>query len=375
MYAARPPAEPGTPVEEVDTPALLIDLDAFERNLARMAEETKAAGINLRPHAKAHKCAPVGIQQMALGAVGLCCQSVTEAEAMAHGGIPDVFVSNIVVEISKLRRLAALARRARVAICVDSKANIEDINAVAESFDVELRVLIELDAGTERCGIEPGAPAAALAKAIDESRNLTFGGIQAYHGISQHDRTVGERQAATDSMVARINETKTALAAAGLACDTVTGGGTGTYPLEMASGVYTEVQPGSYIFMDVDYAKNKNADGSPYDSFDQSLFVYATVISRPARTRAMTNAGTKAISVDSGPPSVRGMSGFDYVMKGDEHGLIRLPDSGSSLMPGSKVLLIPGHCDPTVNLYDHFVGIRNGWVETVWPIAARGPGR
>ncbi len=375
MMTAFPPAEPGMPLEDVDTPALLIDLEAFEANLKLMADEAKAAGVALRPHAKAHKCAPVALRQMDYGAVGQCCQKVTEAEVMAYGGIPDIYVSNEIVGLSKLRRLCALARHAKVSACVDSIRLIDDLGAAAQSFGVEIEVLVEIDAGTERCGVEAGEPVVPLAQAIASSPGLSFGGLQAYHGTSQHFRTADERKAASDSMIDKVNRSRAALQAAGLPCPRVSGGGTGTYPNELQSGVYSEIQPGSYIFMDLDYARNKNEDGSPYGKFHQALFVYATVTSRPTDQRLVVDAGSKAITIDAGPPAVYDHPELGYEFKGDEHGMLSIPETGSSLAIGDKVMLIPGHCDPTVNMYDQFVAVRNGWVEAVWPIDGRGPGR
>lgn len=375
MYAARPPAEPGMPLEDVDTPALIVDLDLFEANLAKMADEARRGGIRLRPHGKTHKCAVIGLRQMAHGAVGQCVQKVSEAEALVDGGIPDVLVCNEIVGQTKLRRLASLARRARIGVCADNAANIEELSVEAQTFGVELRVLVEIDAGVGRCGIEPGERAAQLAKLIDELPGLTFGGLQAYHGGAQHLRTLAERQAAIDGIVDKVNATRAALQRVGLPCPDVTGGGTGTYRLEMASGVYTELQCGSYIFMDADYGRNRDEAGDPYRRFAQSLFVYASIMSRPARNRAIVDAGLKAISIDSGAPLVHNQPDLEYIFKGDEHGQIRLPETGHSLSIGDKILLVPGHCDPTVNMHDHFVGVRGGWVESVWPITGRGPGR
>lgn len=374
MRAACSPAEPGMPLEMVDTPALVVDLQAMDHNLDAMAAEVAGSGIALRPHAKTHKTPAIALQQIARGAVGVCVQKVDEAEAMVEGGVPDVLVCNEIVSENKLRRLASAARRARIGICVDDAANAEELSAVAQSFGVEFRVLVEIDAGIERCGTEPGEPVAVLAKLIDELPGLVFDGVQAYHGGAQHLRTLPERQQAVDGIVAKVNQTRAALQAAGLGCPTVTGAGTGTYPLEMASGVYTEIQAGSYIFMDADYGRNLDADGQPVGRFEQSLFVFTQVISRP-NGRAVLDAGLKAVSCDSGAPLVHDMPGIEYAFKGDEHGIIRLPEDGSSLIPGDKLMLIPGHCDPTVNMYDHIVGVRNGWVEAVLPISGRGPGR
>lgn len=375
MNASRPPAEPGMSLEDVDTPALVIDLSLFEKNMDVMAQAARDGGVALRPHGKTHKCAVIGQQQMARGAVGICVQKVDEAEALVNGGIADVLVCNEVVSEGKLRRLASLARQARIGICADDAENVEKLSVVAQSFGVVLRVLVEIDAGAERCGIAAGKPAADLARLIEDLPSLKFGGLQAYHGSAQHMRTPEERYRAIDGIVDKVNQTRAALQAEGLPCPTVTGGGTGTYPLEIVSGVYTEIQVGSYVFMDADYGRNFGDDGLPSRCFEQSLFVYATVMSRPCGSRAVVDAGLKAISMDSGPPLVQEMLGLEYVFKGDEHGMIRLPKSFTGLHIGSKVLLVPGHCDPTVNMHDYFVGIRDGRVESVWPIAGRGPGR
>jgi D-serine deaminase-like pyridoxal phosphate-dependent protein len=367
-----PPAEIGMALEDVDTPALLLDLDALERNLTRMADAVAGKPVRLRPHAKTHKCPAIALRQMAHGAVGVCCQKVGEAEAMVLGGVPDVYVSNQIVGASKLARLAALARQARVTTCVDDPAHVRPLSEAARAFGVELTVLVEIDVGSNRCGIAPGAPAAALAREIAAAPGLRFAGLQAYHGSAQHRRTVAERREAVQSATARVVETREALARAGLPCETVTGGGTGTFTFERDSGVYNELQVGSYVFMDADYAQNLDADGQPARAFEHSLFVWATVMSRPTPGRALLDAGLKALAMDSGPPTLPDHPGAVFERASDEHGRLALADGVKGLAIGDKVRLIPGHCDPTVNLYDWYVGLRNGRVEVLWPITARG---
>lgn len=369
---ARPPAEIGMPLEAVDTPALLVDLDALQRNLERMAGAVAGSPVRLRPHAKTHKCPAIALRQVAHGAVGVCCQKVSEAEAMVSGGVPDVLVSNEVVGAPKLRRLAALARDARIAVCADDPGNVAALNEAALAAGVRLPVLVEINAGADRCGVEPGEPALALARQIAGSAGLRFAGIQAYHGSAQHIREFARRRAAIEGAAARAQQTMDLLRRHGLDCEVVTGSGTGTYRFEAASGVFTELQPGSYIFMDADYARNQAEDGGAYRDFEHSLFVYATVMSRPAKDRAVVDAGLKALSVDSGMPWVEGMGDVEYHRASDEHGTLTLCDPTRALRVGDKLRLIPGHCDPTVNLYDWYVGIRNGRVEALWPITARG---
>ncbi len=372
MTTTRPPAEIGMSWKEVDTPALLLELDAFDRNLKTLSDAVAGSGVILRPHSKTHKSPIVALRQMSLGAVGVCCQKVSEAEAMVNGGVPDVYVSNEVVGESKWTRLAALATRARISVCVDDPLQVQGLNAAAKRFGVILDVLVELNVGADRCGVEPGEPVLRLAEVVAAAPSLRFGGLQAYHGTAQHKRTPAERREAIQQALARIAETRNTLDRRGIACTRITGAGTGTFRLELASGVYNELQAGSYVFMDADYARNLDETGQPVREFEHSLFVYATVMSRPVPQRAILDAGLKALSVDSGMPRVVGLDGVEYVRAADEHGKLELRDASLRLAVGDKLRLIPGHCDPTVNLYDWFVGIRHGIVESLWPITARG---
>ncbi len=361
-----PPAEPGMREEEVDTPALLLDLDAFEANLDRMAELLAPTGAKLRAHAKTHKCAVIAKLQMARGAVGQCVQKVAEAEALAWGGIPDILVSNQVVGARKLARLAALARISKVALCADGEEQVAAAEQAAEAAGIRLPVLVEIDVGAARCGVEPGPPAVALAERVAASRHLIFGGLQAYHGSAQHKRKPEEREAAIAGAADGVRRTLEQLRQRGLDCPIVGGGGTGTFAHEAASGVYTEIQAGSYAFMDADYARN---DAPP--PFRQSLFVLATVMSRAIPGVAVVDAGHKAVAVDSGLPLIWQRPGLRYAGASDEHGKLLIED-GTPPALGEKLRLVPGHCDPTVDRYDWYVGVRKGRVECLWPIAARG---
>ena len=362
-----PPAAAGMPLAEVDTPALLLDLDAFERNVATMAEA--ARGVRLRPHAKSHKCPEIALRQIAAGAVGVCCQKVSEATAMVDGGVGDVLVSNEVVGRAKLDRLAALAKRARVSVCVDDAANAGELDDAARAAGVRLDVLIEVDVGANRCGVEPGEPALRLARAVAGSRHLRFAGIHAYQGAAQHLRSVAERSAAIALAAEKARRTRDLLEDEGLECESVTGAGTGTFLFERGSGVWTELQPGSYIFMDADYGRNA-WEGFP--GFEQSLYIWSTVMSTPAPSRAIVDAGLKAHSFDSGNPLVAGWPGVEYTRGSDEHGVLKVASGARAPARGEKLRLIPGHCDPTVNLYDWLVCYRGERVEALWPVAARG---
>ncbi len=370
--STRPPAEIGMSLEQIDTPALVVDLDAFERNLHLMASNVETCGVRLRPHAKTHKCAVIALRQMALGAVGVCCQKVSEAEALVHAGVPDVLVSNEVVGQRKLERLAALAKQAQVAVCVDNPANVDQVNAAAARFDAVIDVLVEINVGANRCGVAPGGAALALAKRIDAAPHLRFVGLQAYHGRAQHMREFQQRRAAIDHACAVTRETVELLRRDGLDCEVVAGAGTGTWALEAESGVYNELQAGSYVFMDADYARNRNADGGRFDEFEHSLFVFATVMSMPEPTRAVVDAGLKSMAFDSGMPEVVGSESVSYTGPSDEHGNLDLSQSNTRWTLGDKIRLVPGHCDPTVNLYDWYVCMRGDRVEALWPIVARG---
>ena len=355
------PAKVGQKLEDVDTPALVLDLAAFERNQRTLFDAVKNR-VRVRPHAKTHKSAEVGKRQIALGAVGMCCQKVSEAEAMVEGGIGDVLVSNEIVGAGKIARLAALSRRAKIGVCVDNPENVRAIAATGANLDV----YIEIDVGMRRCGVEPGEPAVALAKEIGKARTLRFAGLQAYHGRAQHMRSMEERHAAIEGAAQHVFHTKRLLEKAGIECPIVTGAGSGTFMLEVEAGAWDEIQPGSYAFMDADYAKNEWA--APLPRFEHALFVLTTVMSRPNAPRAVVDAGLKASSVDSGMPGVWGKD-LRYTRASDEHGLIE----GTPLPAlGEKLLLVPGHCDPTINLYDWYVVYREGIVVDLWPITARG---
>ena len=368
----RPPAEIGMSLDEVDTPALVVDLDAFERNLKRLSERVAGTGVRLRPHAKTHKCAVIALKQMELGAVGVCCQKVSEAEALVYGGVKDVLVTNEIVGKTKLRRLMGLAGMARIATCADDPAQITALDAAAGEAGITLPVHVEVNMGGNRCGVEPGEPALALARQVMDARHLSFAGLQAYHGSAQHLRTWEERQKAIAGAVEKAGSTRDLLAKNGIDCANITGAGTGTFEFEAGSGVYTELQCGSYIFMDADYGRNLDRDGHETRAFEPSLFVWATVMSRPTEDRAIVDAGLKALGMDSGPPNVWDEPAARFDRASDEHGRLMIGGATNRLRLGDKIKLVPGHCDPTVNLYDWYVGVRGDRVEAVWPIVARG---
>jgi D-serine deaminase-like pyridoxal phosphate-dependent protein len=363
---------PGAPLSEIDTPALVVDLDAMERNLARMAAFARGAGVRLRPHAKMHKSAELARLQIAAGAVGVCVQKTSEAEALAAGGVSDLYVSNEVVAPGKLTRLATLARTlagrgGRLAVAVDSTEGVTRLAAAVRAAGAEVDVLVEIDVGQGRCGVPPADqdPAAAveLARRVAASPGLRLAGLQAYNGKAQHVRTAEGRRAAVAAVVASARATREALERVGLPCPLVTGAGTGTYMLEAASGVYGELQAGSYLFMDRDYADNEPDPAHP--RFEHALFVASQVVS-VSQGRAVVDAGLKSHAVDSGMPRVHDPSGrlrLGFESGGDEHGIVRPLDGSPLPALGDLLWLVPGHCDPTVNLHDRLVGVRGGLVD------------
>ncbi len=373
---STPPAQPGQSFAEIDTPALVLDLDAFERNLVAMAAFSEARGIRLRPHAKTHKSPEIALRQIAHGAVGQCCQKVSEAEILVAGGVGDVLVTNEIASPAKLDRLAILARTARIGLCVDHPDGVRDAAEAAARHDVVLDVMVEIDVGGRRCGVAPGEAAVRVAEAVARSNTLRFAGLQAYHGAAQHMRSIDERSEAIERAGLAARNTAERLAQAGLECPIISGAGTGTYELETQSGIWNELQCGSYIFMDADYARNRQADGSPFRYFEHALFILAGVMSKPVPDRAILDAGHKSAAVDSGMPVPFQREGAIYTKPSDEHGILT-GDPIALPHRGDRVLLIPGHCDPTVNLHDWYVCVRglhgpDAHVEAVWPVAARG---
>src|SRR4051812_26404745 len=367
-----PPAIPGMREEQIDTPALVIDLDVFEYNLDTMAALLAPTGVKLRAHAKTHKSPVIARLQMARGAVGNCVQKVTEAEVLAWGGIPDILVSNEVVGAAKLARLCALSRIAKVGVCADDAGQVAAIEAAAADAGIRMTVLVEIDVGAGRCGVQPGPDAVALATRVASSKHLIFGGLQAYQGSAQHKRTPAERRTLIGNAVDASRRTVEQLRQQGLDCAIVGGAGTGTFEIESHSGVYNEMQAGSYVFMDADYARNLDEAGAPVSSFRHSLFVLATVMSTPNRNIAVLDAGLKALAVDSGMPTIWQRPDIRYLSASDEHGKLDVASETTQPKLGEKLRLVPGHCDPTVDRYDWYVGVRNGRVECLWPIAARG---
>ena len=368
------PALPGMDESEIQTPCLVLDLDALERNIRKMGDYARAHGMRHRSHGKMHKSVDVQKLQESLGgSVGVCCQKVSEAEVFARGGIKDVLVSNQVRDPAKIDRLARMPKLgARTICCVDDMDNVADLSAAAQKHGTQIECLVEIDVGAGRCGVQYGAPVVALAKAIDAAPGLKYAGIQAYQGAMQHMDSYEDRKAKTDIAIRQVAETLDMLKAEGIESDIVGGGGTGSYYFESASGVFNELQCGSYAFMDADYGRILDKDGSRIDrgEWENALFLLTSVMSHAKADKAIVDAGLKAQSVDSGLPVIFGRTDVEYVKCSDEHGVVSDPEG--ALKVNDKLRLVPGHCDPTCNVHDWYVGVRGGKVETLWPVSARG---
>ncbi|WP_209424931.1 3-hydroxy-D-aspartate aldolase BhcC [Pararhodobacter sp. SW119] len=368
------PALPGMREGDIQTPCLLLDLDALERNIRKMGDYARAHGMRLRVHGKMHKSVDVAKLQMELGgACGVCCQKVSEAEVFARGGISDVMLSNQVRDPAKIDRLARLPKLgARTLVCVDDPANLADLSEAAVRHGTTLECLVEIDCGAGRCGVTTTPDVVKISRAIEAAPGLKFAGLQAYQGAMQHLESYADRKAKVDVAVAMVTDAVAALKAEGLDCDVVSGGGTGSYPFESSSGVYNELQCGSYAFMDADYGRILDSDGNRIDAgeWENALFLLTSIMSHAKADKAICDAGLKAQSVDSGLPVVFGRDDVTYVKCSDEHG--EIADPAGVLAVNDKLRLVPGHCDPTCNLHDWYVGVRGGRVEVVWPVSARG---
>lgn len=368
------PALPGMAEADIQTPCLILDLDALERNIVKMGDYARAHGMRHRVHGKMHKSVDVAkLQERLGGSVGVCCQKVSEAEVFARGGIRDVLVSNQVRDLVKIDRLARIPKLgARTSVCVDDAANVADLSAAAVKHGTELEVFVEIDCGAGRCGVKTPEEVVVIAKAAAAAPGLKFTGIQAYQGAMQHMDRYEDRKARLDAAIAQVKACVEALEAAGLKPQLVSGGGTGSYYFESNSGVYNELQCGSYAFMDADYGRILDQNGNRIDrgEWENALFILTSVMSHVKADKAICDAGLKAQSVDSGLPVVFGRTDVKYAKCSDEHGVIE--DPAGVLKVGDKLKLVPGHCDPTCNVHDWYVGVRNGKVEVVWPVSARG---
>lgn len=358
--------------DQLPTPALILDLDAMDRNIATMAAHAAAVGVSLRPHAKSHKSVEIARRLKAAGALGPACATIAEAEAMAAGGIEGILVTSPMVSadiLDRVRRL--LLRGAAPMLVVDDPVNVTALAELAEAAGRTLALIVELDVGVGRTGCAEPEDGVALAALIATMPALHFAGVQAYWGNLQQIEPLSERRERVAAQAARLRKLVELLAAAGLPAGIVTGGGTGTSFIDPELGLFTEIQPGSFLFLDSCYgAIPLRGNGNP---FEPSLFVAASVVTASHPRRVIVNAGFKALATDSGRPvPVRGAPAEStYRFMGDEHGAIDL-GSGTPPRPGAAIELLTPHCDPTVNLHARYQVVRGDEVVDVWPVAARG---
>ena len=355
---------------DLNTPALIVDVAALERNIIAMAACAKAAGIALRPHAKTHKSVEVARRQIAAGAVGVCCAKLGEAEALTDGGIDNILITSPVVGAPGVERLAALATRASGLMAA---ADHPDAVEALTLSGAKLTVVVDIDPGIHRTGVADGDAALALARQIDASANLTFGGVQFYCGSQQHIEAFAARREAIVERTAYLEAIVRRLGEAGLAPPIITGGGTGTHRIDLELRLFTELQVGSYVFMDRQYG-DCDLDGSGTTPFETALMIDARVISANHAFMATVDAGFKAFSTEAGsPPIVAGAAeGSAYHFMGDEHGCVVPPRGLVPPQLGQVVTFVAPHCDPTVNLYEAYHAVRDDTLVGIWPIEARG---
>lgn len=359
--------------DAIDTPALVVDIAALDRNIATMAARAKAWGVALRPHAKTHKCSAIARRQVAAGASGIACATIDEAEVMVEADLPGVLVTSPLATEHKIERLMVLAhRRPDLAVVADHPQYVALLDKMAQQSGVSLGALVDLDVGDHRTGAATLDAASNLARQIQAARNLRFAGIQGYAGRIQHVAAFAKRSSEAARVAQKLAELRNRLEFLGLAPAVVSGGGTGTHAIDGPGGVFTELQVGSYIFMDAEYA-NVALDDSAQNPFEPALLVQTTVISSNQRGFVTTDGGTKAFALNGPPPQIlRGPAvGCAYEFQGDEHGRINLKP-GVRLALGDRLECQPPHCDPTVCLYDRIVCVNGDEVVDTWPVDARG---
>lgn len=351
---------------ELDTPALLVDLDVMERNIQRMAATFREAGVQWRPHTKGQKIPAIAHREIAAGAIGVTCAKLGEAEIMAQAGIRDILIANQVVGRQKVTRLANLARQAEIIVAVDCEKNVLELNAAAVEKRVPLRVIVEVNVGMDRSGVEPGEPVVTLARKIQRCPMLRFAGVMGWEGHTSAIPDPQEKRRAIETAVGRLTESAERCRAAGIPVEIVSCGGTATYSISARIPGVTEIQAGGGIFSDVYYRTITGVD------HEYALTVLTTVVSRPAPTRVVCDAGRKTMSRDTAVPEPLGLGPVRSVSLSAEHGRIELATPSITPDVGDKFEFVVGYSDTTVHLHDEMYGVRDGKVETVWPVLGRG---
>jgi 3-hydroxy-D-aspartate aldolase len=361
-------------IDDLPTPALLVDLDVFEANLRAMADHCRREGCHFRPHAKTHKCPEVARRQLASGARGVSTATVAEAEAMVAAGISGVLLTSPIVEPGKIARMVELARSGgEILLAVGHPLQVERLGEAASAAGVRIDVLVDLDVGDHRFGIEPGQPALELARRIGQHPSLRIKGVQSYLGLAAHIVGFEARKKASLEALARAVDTRDALLEAGFDASFLSCGSTGTYNIDSTLPGEIELQGGSYAFMDLEYrAIGGKANDSIYDDFQPSLTVLSTVVNDNHPGRVTVDAGVKAFATDTPiRPEAKGRPDLNYEFNGDEFGRITAKAGGALPKVGDRIEFLVPHCDPTVNLYDRIYAVRDGVVEEVWKVAAR----
>jgi D-serine deaminase-like pyridoxal phosphate-dependent protein len=367
-----PLAEP-VPVEALPTPALVVDVAAMERNLDRMAAHLDARGVGLRPHAKMHKTPEVARRQLERGAIGICCAKVAEAEVMRAAGIERILITSPVASDDAIARVAALAARSEdVRVVVDDAGVAGRLGAAARAAGTTLRVLVDLDPDLGRTGIARGAPALELVRRIAATDGLAFTGLQQYAGQLMHLADAAERAERSRAAIAAGLETRDAIVADGHAVEVFTGGGTGTFDVDCEIDGVTDLQCGSYVFMDEEYAAIGHGNAARFEAFEPALFVWVTCISRPREGLITVDGGYKSFASDTVAPVAADHAGIRFHFGGDEHGILRLKDGAPDLAVGDRLRFVTPHCDPTINLHEWMYPVVDGRVHELWPVAARG---
>jgi len=363
----------GVSKADLPTPSLIVDLDALDGNIARMAEHAKSSGVDLRPHAKTHKTPEIAKRQLAAGAIGVCAATIREAEALQSAGIGGLLITGELVGPNKIARLVRLTRKAPDTMTVvDNAAHAEQLSEAAVASNVQLNVMIDVDPVGRRTGIAPGPGAVELGKTVDRLDGLRLRGVHGYSGSSSHVTGFSERTEHSTRYMTPVLESFEGMRKAGLPAEIMSGASTGTYNIDSQFDTMTELQVGSYVFMDVDYRRIGGRSGSVYTDFAPALTVLATVMSKNYDDIATLDAGLKAFATDRkfGPEPL--LEGVEYAFFGDEHGKLLLENAAKEVKLGDKVELIVPHCDPNANLYDRIYACRGDQVVEVWTVAARG---
>lgn len=359
---------------DIPTPALLLDLDRFERNLQKMAAHVQAAGKKLRPHAKTHKCPEIARRQVAAGAIGVCVAKVGEAEAMAAAGVRNLLITTEVVGAEKIARLLrVLERQPETMVVVDNPDNVREVGQAVARAGRVINVLVDVEVGGRRTGVAPGEPAVDLAREVVAQPAMNLRGLQGYAGQCAHVVGWEKRRRASRKWMGHLMKTRALFEKHGLPVEIVSGGSSGTFDIDTELAGLTELQCGSYCVMDIDYRKIGGKGSRDYQEFEMALTVLTTVVSVPAPDRAMVDAGFKSFSTDRPfVPEAVEWPGLDFTWAGDEHGRLAVLDPDRRPRLGDQIEFLPPHCDPTFNLYDRVYAMRGNRVEGVWDITGRG---